>query len=59
MWLLINSGCQMDVSAMLPVPDRVKLVKAVVQANKARRGEVELTPQDLLNGGALGLVRMK
>lgn len=56
-WLFINGGMQMDVSAMLPVPDRAKAVRMVAKAYKEAHGERELSPQDLLGMGALGGAR--
>lgn len=57
-WLLINAGLQMDVSAMLPVPDRRKVLKAVVKAHKEARGEHEFSPEELANTRSLGTAKL-
>ncbi len=58
-WLFINGGLQMDVSAMLPVPDRGKLIRAVVKAHKEAKGEHDVTPEELMGRGALGTARIR
>jgi len=57
-WLLINSGLQLDVSALLSVPDRTKVIKAIVRAHKEAKGEHEYTPEELANTRSLGLARL-
>jgi len=58
-WLLINSGCQLDVSAQVSVPEREKLVKAVVAALKKSRGVQSYSPEELLKSGALGTAKLR
>ena len=58
-WLLVNSGCQLDVSALLSVPDRRKLIKAVVAAHRKSMGDTELSPEQWAASGAVGTARLK
>jgi hypothetical protein len=57
-WLFINGGCQFDVSNLLPVPERQKVMKAVIKAWKRARGEAVYDAEDLANSGAVGLAKM-
>ena len=58
-WLQINAGIQMDVSAMLSVPDRRKTVKAVIKAHKEANGEHEYSPEELANTRSLGIAKLR
>lgn len=58
-WLFINGGCQFDVSNHMAVPDRQKVMKAVVKAWKAARGEAVYDADDLAKSGALGFANMR
>jgi len=49
----------MDVSASLPVPDRKKVIKAVVKAHQAASGRHEVSPEELTRSGSLGIARLR
>jgi hypothetical protein len=58
-WLQINAGMQMDVSALLPVPDRRKVMKAVVDAHKDASGRHEFKPEELAQTRSLGIAKLR
>lgn len=57
-WLFVNGSFQFDVSNNLSVPDRRKVMKAVVKAWKSARGETVYDAGDLAKSGALGIAKL-
>jgi hypothetical protein len=58
-WLQINAGVQMDVSAMLSVKDRRNTVKAVIKAHKESSGQHEFSPEELAGTRSLGIAKWR
>ena len=49
----------MDVSAMLSVKDRRKIVQAIVKAHKEASGSHEYSPEELAGTRSLGISKLR